>query len=93
MSQQDTNRGIGIAAPTPAYGDPAYGDMGGTRGSRWRFAWIAGAFIVVVAGVWFLSHSQSAKPQGGRFSQGGAMPVGVAKAQGGDMPARAATCR
>jgi membrane fusion protein, multidrug efflux system len=51
-----------------------------------RFLIIGGIFVLVVLGVWYLSNHQAPAQQGGRFNQGGAMPVAVAKAVSGDMP-------
>ncbi|HXM00461.1 MAG TPA: MdtA/MuxA family multidrug efflux RND transporter periplasmic adaptor subunit [Rhizomicrobium sp.] len=71
---------------TPSYADRAstWGDTHVPGGAR--VLWIGGGLILVGLLVWYLVHSQTAVQTGGRFGQGGPMPVGVARAVAGTMP-------
>jgi multidrug efflux system membrane fusion protein len=82
-----------LADQAHAYANQARAYAG--RATRWsethvpggaRVFWIGGGLLLVLLLVWFLTHSQSAVESGGRFGQGGPMPVGVAKAAAGPMP-------
>ena len=66
-----------------------YGAGAVQPGSRFpwrRWAIIGLVTLGVVALIYYLSHSQTTGQHGGRFNQGGPMPVAVAKAASGDMP-------
>jgi multidrug efflux system membrane fusion protein len=94
MSSQGAGEGSANTALPQAgrYADPGrvprWGEIGmPARDSMWwRVLWIGGGLLLVLLLIWGLTIWDAAAPAGGRFAQGGPMPVGVAKAQSGDMP-------